>query len=208
MIPSTLLCSSPPGASFTRFQTLRLQKIFPESLANQLISYGSCQFPTLGFVVERFKAIQAFIPETFYKIKGTTCAQTHILVAFVSLTDTNSPLFIPSVIYVCGCLSAAQGGRGHCRVQLEKKPSLQPHGLPGALPDVHGGEFASVCFMTRVSAEIFGDMTGLTSGVSAVALQNKSSRLSFIQSGRVKPATPCYKRFSGELIAAYNNDNT
>uniref|UniRef100_A0A667XA94 DNA topoisomerase n=1 Tax=Myripristis murdjan TaxID=586833 RepID=A0A667XA94_9TELE len=57
------------GASFTRFQTLRLQKIFPESLANQLISYGSCQFPTLGFVVERFKAIQAFIPEIFYKIK-------------------------------------------------------------------------------------------------------------------------------------------
>ncbi|KAM6914565.1 LOW QUALITY PROTEIN: DNA topoisomerase 3-alpha [Lycodopsis pacificus] len=57
------------GASFTRFQTLRLQKIFPDSLGNQLISYGSCQFPTLGFVVERFKAIQAFIPETFYKIK-------------------------------------------------------------------------------------------------------------------------------------------
>uniref|UniRef100_A0A6Q2Y6L8 DNA topoisomerase n=1 Tax=Esox lucius TaxID=8010 RepID=A0A6Q2Y6L8_ESOLU len=57
------------GASFTRFQTLRLQKIFPASLANQLISYGSCQFPTLGFVVERFKSIQAFIPETFYKIK-------------------------------------------------------------------------------------------------------------------------------------------
>ncbi|XP_030646362.1 DNA topoisomerase 3-alpha [Chanos chanos] len=57
------------GASFTRFQTLRLQKIFPDSLSNQLISYGSCQFPTLGFVVERFKAIQAFIPESFFKIK-------------------------------------------------------------------------------------------------------------------------------------------
>ncbi|XP_054850854.1 DNA topoisomerase 3-alpha isoform X2 [Eublepharis macularius] len=59
------------GASFTRFQTLRLQKIFPDVLAEQLISYGSCQFPTLGFVVERFKAIQAFVPETFYKIKVT-----------------------------------------------------------------------------------------------------------------------------------------
>ncbi|XP_067912202.1 DNA topoisomerase 3-alpha isoform X1 [Heterodontus francisci] len=59
------------GASFTRFQTLRLQKIFPNVLSNQLISYGSCQFPTLGFVVERFKAIQAFIQETFYKIKVT-----------------------------------------------------------------------------------------------------------------------------------------
>uniref|UniRef100_A0A8D0L3H9 DNA topoisomerase n=1 Tax=Sphenodon punctatus TaxID=8508 RepID=A0A8D0L3H9_SPHPU len=59
------------GAAFTRFQTLRLQKIFPEVLAEQLISYGSCQFPTLGFVVERFKAIEAFVPEAFYKIKVT-----------------------------------------------------------------------------------------------------------------------------------------
>ncbi|CAI9578073.1 unnamed protein product [Staurois parvus] len=59
------------GAAFTRFQTLRLQKIFPSVLSDQLISYGSCQFPTLGFVVERFKAIQAFIPETFYKIRVT-----------------------------------------------------------------------------------------------------------------------------------------
>ncbi|XP_061455143.1 DNA topoisomerase 3-alpha [Rhineura floridana] len=59
------------GAAFTRFQTLRLQKIFPDVLAEQLISYGSCQFPTLGFVVERFKAIQAFVPEMFYKIKVT-----------------------------------------------------------------------------------------------------------------------------------------
>ncbi|XP_032472470.1 DNA topoisomerase 3-alpha isoform X2 [Phocoena sinus] len=59
------------GAAFTRFQTLRLQKIFPEVLAEQLISYGSCQFPTLGFVVERFKAIQAFVPETFHKIRVT-----------------------------------------------------------------------------------------------------------------------------------------
>uniref|UniRef100_A0A8C0B338 DNA topoisomerase n=1 Tax=Buteo japonicus TaxID=224669 RepID=A0A8C0B338_9AVES len=59
------------GAAFTRFQTLRLRKIFPDILADQLISYGSCQFPTLGFVVERFKAIQAFVPEAFYKIKVT-----------------------------------------------------------------------------------------------------------------------------------------
>nr|XP_033819211.1 DNA topoisomerase 3-alpha isoform X1 [Geotrypetes seraphini] len=59
------------GAAFTRFQTMRLQKIFPNVLAQQLISYGSCQFPTLGFVVERFKAIQAFVPEAFYKIKVT-----------------------------------------------------------------------------------------------------------------------------------------
>ena len=45
------------GAVFTRFQTLRLQKLFPAHLADKLVSYGSCQFPTLGFVVERFKVL-------------------------------------------------------------------------------------------------------------------------------------------------------
>jgi DNA topoisomerase-3 len=56
------------GASFTRFQTLRLQKAFPQQLANNLISYGSCQFPTLGFVVERFKQRESFVSEPFWKI--------------------------------------------------------------------------------------------------------------------------------------------
>lgn len=58
------------GAAFTRFQTLRLQKVFPAVLADQLISYGSCQFPTLGFVVERYKQVQAFVPEPFWKLRG------------------------------------------------------------------------------------------------------------------------------------------
>ena len=57
------------GAVFTRFQTLRLTKLFPEVLGQQLISYGSCQFPTLGFVVQRYKEILAFVAETFFKIK-------------------------------------------------------------------------------------------------------------------------------------------
>ena len=57
------------GAAFTRFQTLRLAKKF-RSLVDQLISYGPCQFPTIGFVVERYKAIERFIPEPFWKIKG------------------------------------------------------------------------------------------------------------------------------------------
>lgn len=58
------------GAAFTRLQTLRLQKVFPQKLADKLISYGSCQFPTLGFVVERYKAIEEFVSEQFWKIKS------------------------------------------------------------------------------------------------------------------------------------------
>jgi DNA topoisomerase-3 len=59
------------GAAFTRFQTMRLQKAFPRNLAEKLISYGPCQFPTLGFVVERFLAIERFQPEPYWKLKVT-----------------------------------------------------------------------------------------------------------------------------------------
>lgn len=59
------------GAAFTRFQTLRLKRVFPQILSDQLISYGSCQFPTLGFVVERYKQVKSFIPEPFWKLKVT-----------------------------------------------------------------------------------------------------------------------------------------
>lgn len=58
------------GAAFTRLQTLRLKQVFPQKLADNLISYGSCQFPTLGFVVDRFKAIEDFVEQPFWKIKG------------------------------------------------------------------------------------------------------------------------------------------
>lgn len=58
------------GAAITRFQTMRLQRLFPEKISNKLISYGSCQIPTLGFVAERYKEIEAFVSEPFWKIKG------------------------------------------------------------------------------------------------------------------------------------------
>ncbi len=44
------------GASFTRFQTLLLQEKFDwaaAGLEKPIISYGPCQFPTLGIIVQR-----------------------------------------------------------------------------------------------------------------------------------------------------------
>ncbi|XP_058819738.1 DNA topoisomerase 3-alpha-like [Topomyia yanbarensis] len=57
------------GAAFTRFQTMRLQNVFPEKIVNNLVSYGSCQIPTLGFVAQRYKEIERFIPQAFWKIR-------------------------------------------------------------------------------------------------------------------------------------------
>ena len=57
------------GSAFTRWMSLRYQPMFPE-LGAETLSYGPCQFPTLGFVVERFFRIQRFVPEAFWTIKA------------------------------------------------------------------------------------------------------------------------------------------
>lgn len=56
------------GAAFTRYQTLRYQRVFPTQI-DSLVSYGSCQIPTLGFVARRFNDIEQFIPQKFWKLK-------------------------------------------------------------------------------------------------------------------------------------------
>lgn len=58
------------GAAFTRFQTLRLQRKFDgfSGETHSVVSYGPCQFPTLGFVVERWARIETFVPEDFWYI--------------------------------------------------------------------------------------------------------------------------------------------
>ncbi|KAK4541428.1 hypothetical protein LTR36_008029 [Oleoguttula mirabilis] len=60
------------GASFTRNLTMSLRPMIQEHTGeerSQVISYGSCQFPTLGFVVERYIRVRNFVPETFWGIK-------------------------------------------------------------------------------------------------------------------------------------------
>jgi DNA topoisomerase-3 len=59
------------GAAFTRMQTLALQNMIPQrgEEDKNVISYGSCQFPTLGFVVDRYLRVRNFVPETFWYIR-------------------------------------------------------------------------------------------------------------------------------------------
>lgn len=59
------------GTSFTRLLTDQLrQKGIIEK--NELASYGTCQFPTLGFVVDRYKRVKSFTPEPFWYIEIET----------------------------------------------------------------------------------------------------------------------------------------
>jgi len=57
------------GAAFTRFQTKKLQNRFEGVGEEGPISYGPCQFPTLGFVVDQYKKIEGFREEEFWRIQ-------------------------------------------------------------------------------------------------------------------------------------------
>lgn len=90
------------GAAFTRFQTLAVEKKLGRSAEKRgPISYGitiycykrstvaynvhilindsflgTCQTPTLNFVVERYLEISSFVPEPYYKLNLTAdCAK-------------------------------------------------------------------------------------------------------------------------------------
>ncbi|CAI4211807.1 unnamed protein product [Parascedosporium putredinis] len=56
------------GFAFTRFITNSLRAL-GGPLEDKVLSYGACQFPTLGFVVERYFRVKDFVPETFWSIK-------------------------------------------------------------------------------------------------------------------------------------------
>ena len=73
------------GAAFTRLQTLVLQGRVPKLAEEKsIVSYGKrpsriesyfhlysvgpCQFPTLGFVVQRYSLVKNFTPESFWYI--------------------------------------------------------------------------------------------------------------------------------------------
>ncbi|KAF2826932.1 DNA topoisomerase III [Ophiobolus disseminans] len=64
--PTTL--SEPQADAVASRIELDLRRI-NQSEASQIISYGSCQFLTLGFIVERYLRVQNFTPESFWCIK-------------------------------------------------------------------------------------------------------------------------------------------
>ncbi|KAL8932501.1 MAG: hypothetical protein Q9211_006278 [Gyalolechia sp. 1 TL-2023] len=65
------------GVVFTRFQTLTLRTLGGDLANDRVISYGSCQFPTLGFVVDRYFRVKNFVPEQFWSIKVTQRRDDH-----------------------------------------------------------------------------------------------------------------------------------
>lgn len=66
------------GTSFTRLFT-DLMKLLHLVGPKDVVSYGTCQFPTLGFIVDRYKRVKNFVPEAFWYITLDVKKNTKVL---------------------------------------------------------------------------------------------------------------------------------
>ncbi|OBA20617.1 prokaryotic type I DNA topoisomerase [Metschnikowia bicuspidata var. bicuspidata NRRL YB-4993] len=64
------------GTSFTRFLTTlyRSRKLVGDQ---DVVSYGTCQFPTLSFVVDRYMRVRSFTREPFWTLDVVVAQDTH-----------------------------------------------------------------------------------------------------------------------------------
>ncbi|KAI1931477.1 DNA topoisomerase [Ophidiomyces ophidiicola] len=111
------------GAAFTRLLTLQLGTL-GDPLSKRLISYGSCQFPTLGFVVDRYFRVKNFKPEPFWSIKVSHAREGKT----VNFSWNRGHLFDRAAVVVLfeRCLDAKSAKV----IKVNKKPTKKWRPLP------------------------------------------------------------------------------
>ena len=111
------------GVSFTRFQTTHFDAKFA-GLDARVISYGPCQTPTLGFVVDRHDLIQAFESEPRWSIE---CGVTHAD-RTLSLRWARGSLYDERVAQVL--FARVRATRRATMLSCERTPSRRMRPLP------------------------------------------------------------------------------
>ena len=115
------------GAAFTRHQTKRMQRL--EGFDKKVVSYGPCQFPTLGFVVDRYQRVAAFVPEPFWHLRLTLRKENQSVQLNwqrVRLFDQNAVL----ALFERAQAALEPGGAGAVVESMDTKPTSKLRPLP------------------------------------------------------------------------------
>ncbi|KAI1384579.1 prokaryotic type I DNA topoisomerase [Hypoxylon trugodes] len=142
------------GYAFTRFLTTNLRTL-GGPFQKLMLSYGSCQFPTLGFVVDRYFKVRNFKPEQFWSIKVMHKREgidVHFSWSRNRLFDRASV-----VIFYERCLAAKKAKV----VKVQEKPTKKWKPLPLTTVEL------------QKMATIFLHMTGQQAMEAAESLYNK-----------------------------------
>ncbi|CCW69301.1 unnamed protein product [Phytomonas sp. Hart1] len=111
------------GAAFTRLQTIRYGDAF-EGITH-VLSFGPCQFPTLGFVVRRYWEQRAFVPEDYF-----TLQLRHGETAFRSCRGAMYDQ-VGATVVLGEMLVEAAANQNQCRVvNAQQRPRHRPPPVP------------------------------------------------------------------------------
>jgi DNA topoisomerase III len=111
------------GAAFTRFQTVKFRHLFEE--IDGVLSFGPCQFPTLGFVVRRYWQQQGFVPEDFF-----TLNVQHGDTKFHSSRGSMYDQVAATLLYEDMLSAAAQEGHKGRITNVQQRPSHRRPPVP------------------------------------------------------------------------------
>lgn len=140
------------GASFTRLQTLNLVNDGPGENASgnntngnntnanfnrRILSYGSCQIPTLGFVVERSEQHKNFQAEKFFTLKICIFKKKENIFSWKrgSVFDRNCVLYFLNYLLETGgannsVKNGAEDGNAAVIISIEKKATTRLRPFP------------------------------------------------------------------------------
>lgn len=114
------------GASLTRLQSIRIKpEVFSRdgsttTRKDSPLSYGSCQFPTLGFVVEQYLRCMAFRSQPFWYL--------HLEADGISMQWSRGRLF-DRLACLC-CYALTWDSQGILLTKLDTKPAQRRKPLP------------------------------------------------------------------------------
>lgn len=111
------------GAAFTRFQSVRFGSAF--SGIPRVLSFGPCQFPTLGFIVERHWERGGFVPEDLHTL--------HLAHTTTRFHSSRGPMFdqvAATVVYQDMLDTAARAGHRAMVTRVHLRPSRRRPPVP------------------------------------------------------------------------------
>ncbi|KPA81303.1 putative DNA topoisomerase III [Leptomonas pyrrhocoris] len=111
------------GAAFTRYQTVKFRHLFEEIPG--VLSFGPCQFPTLGFIVRRHWQQQGFVPEEFF-----TLSVQHGDTKFHSSRGSMYDQVAATLVYESMLQTAAEEGHTGRITDVQQRPSHRRPPVP------------------------------------------------------------------------------
>lgn len=185
------------GAVFTRFQTVKVRSYLDD--VPGVLSFGPCQFPTLGFVVRRYWQQQCFEPEDYY-----TLYLEHQDTKFSSRRGSVYDEVAATLLYDDMLTAAEEAGHEGCIREVQQRPTHRRPPVPLAtvvlqkLASTHLRISSERCMSIAESLYQEGLISYPRTETDSHSLQDAE----LLDLVRLQTGTPCVADYANAMVAS------